>query len=457
MQVIEKNAAERAAGEALPADTAFANSAVMSAAGPDYWSKLGPMPIRTDGSMAIGQSIASALVALCTNQLRAFLTALGIIIGVAAVIVMVALGSGASASIQQRLAGLGTNLLTIQSGSAGPPGEARGGAGSLQTLTDEDVAAIQEEIPGLAAITPSVQSGNVQVIAGNQNWNTTVQAGYPSLLGIQNWSIASGAAYDSSDEASSNLVCDIGATVATNLFGTANPVGQQIMVRNVPFTVKGVLAAKGSSGFRDEDDIILVPYSTAQVRLFGETRLSAIYVQVADAAQIPAVQSTLEVVLRAQHHLTLASQTDDFRIFNNQQLVQTVESTTQTLKFLLGGVAAVSLIVGGIGIMNIMLVSVTERTREIGIRLAVGARPSTILTQFLIEAVILSVVGGAIGILFGFAASTLLGRLAGWMTLVTPSAVLISFGFAASVGIFFGFYPARRASRLNPIDALHYE
>jgi len=424
---------------------------------PDYWTELGPLSSETSGSMAIGQSIASAFEALRMNKLRAFLTALGIIIGVSAVIVMVSLGSGASASIQQRLSGLGTNLLTIQPGSAGPPGQASGGAGSQPTLSEADVVAIQQGIPGLSAVTPILQTSNVQVIAGNQNWSTTVQAGYASIFSIQSWTIASGAAFDNQDEANSALVCDIGKTVATNLFGTTNPVGQQIMVRNVPFTIKGVLASKGSSGFRDEDDVILIPFSTAQIRLFGQTHVNTIYVQVADASQITTVQSELESLLRLQHHLLLASQTDDFRIMNNQQIVQTVQATTQTLTYLLGGIAAVSLVVGGIGIMNIMLVSVTERTREIGIRLAVGARQGNILTQFLIEAVILSVVGGIIGMMLGILGSVILSRLAGWSTLITLPAVLISFGFAALVGIFFGYYPARRASRLDPIDALHYE
>jgi len=437
--------------------SAQGTSASDVASRPDFWSELGPMTTESTGSMAIGQSITSALISLKTNRTRAFLTALGIIIGVAAVIVMVSLGAGASAAIQQRLTGLGTNVLTIQSGSTGRPGQVSGGAGSLQSLTDTDVTAIQEAIPGLAAVSPSLQSSNVQVVAGSQNWNTTVQAGFPTLLSIQNWEIASGAAFDDQDEAKAALVCDIGQTVATNLFGTANPVGQEIMIRNVPFTVKGVLASKGSSGSRDEDDIILIPYTTAQIRIVGQVRPNAIYVQVANASEISTVQTTLEALLRAQHHLTTASQTDDFRIFNNQQMVQTVQSTTETLTFLLGGVAAVSLVVGGIGIMNIMLVSVTERTREIGIRLAVGARPSNILVQFLIEAVILSVVGGIIGILIGVIGSTILSRLGGWTTLITVPAVLTSFGFAAAVGIFFGFYPARRASMLDPIEALHYE
>lgn len=421
----------------------------------NLWADLGPLAETASGSMAIGQSIASAVDALRMNKLRSFLTALGIIIGVAAVIVMVSLGAGASASIQQRLAGLGTNLLTISPGSANQRGVA-GGGGSLQSLTPGDVQAIQEQITGIAALSPSLQGGNVQVVAGSQNWNTTVQAGYPSLLTIQSWSIAEGAAFDDTDEATGALVCDIGQTVATNLFGTANPVGQRIMVRNVPLVVKGVLASKGSNGFRDEDDIILMPFSTAQVRLFGATSVNSIFVQVADASQMTTVQTAIEDLLRTRHHLT-ASQQDDFRIQNNQQILQTVQSTTQALTFLLGGVAAVSLVVGGIGIMNIMLVSVTERTREIGIRLAIGARKNNILSQFLIEAVILSIGGGAIGILIGAVGADILSHLGGWPTLITLPAVLTSFGFAVLVGIFFGYYPARRASQMDPIVALHYE
>ncbi len=449
-----KDVVERDRGTALEQSVAVVTA---PGSGPDYWTELGPLSEEATGSMAIGQSVSTALEALRMNKMRSFLTALGIIIGVGAVIIMVSLGSGASAAIQSQLSGLGTNLLTVMPGSAGPPGQASAGAGSSQSLTEADVEAIQQNVAGLSAVSPSLQAGNVQVVAGDQNWNTSVQAGYPSIFAIQSWSIASGAAFDDQDEATSALVCDVGKTVATNLFGTANPVGQQIMVRNVQLTVKGVLASKGSSGFRDEDDIILIPFSTAQVRLFGQARLNTIYVQVADPSRIPTVQAALETVLRAQHHLTTASQTDDFRVFNNQQIVQTVQSATQTLTFLLGGVAAISLIVGGIGIMNIMLVSVTERTREIGIRLAVGARQSNILTQFLIEAVALSIVGGIIGILVGMIGSAILSRLGGLPTQITLPAVLTSFGFAAAVGIFFGFYPARRASRLDPIEALHYE
>jgi putative ABC transport system permease protein len=270
---------------------------------------------------------------------------------------------------------------------------------------------------------------------------------------MQSYAIASGAAYDDTDETSSALVVDIGQTVATNLFGTNDPVGQRILIKNVPFTVKGVLASKGSNGFRDQDDIILMPYSTAQIRIFHQSYVNDVYVQVADGADATAVIQQITDLLRTRHHI-LTGKTDDFRVFNNAQVVQTAEQTNATLTYLLAGVAAVSLIVGGIGIMNIMLVSVTERTREIGIRMAIGARPGNILTQFLIEAVLLSVTGGLVGVALGMGGSFLLGKVAGWSMLVTPSAIGMSFGFAAAVGVFFGYYPARRAARLDPIVAL---
>ncbi len=405
--------------------------------------------------MALGQSVSSALEAIAANKLRSILTMLGIIIGVGAVIVMIGLGAGARASVQQRLTRLGTNLLTITPGSGGGGG-VRIGAGSLPTLNDQDVQAIQRQISGIDLISPNLDTGNTQVVANNQNWNTQIQANYPSIFAIQDWQVASGAAYDDSDEANQTLVCVIGSTVATNLFGNADPVGQQIRIRNVPFTVKGVLVTKGSNGFRDQDDIILIPYSTAQIRLFQRTFVNDIFVQVADTQNIDQVQSEITDLLHTRHHIR-AGQQDDFRIQNNNQIIQTVQQTSDTLTLLLAGVAAVSLIVGGIGIMNIMLVSVTERTREIGIRLAVGARGANILSQFLIEAVLMSAVGGLLGILIGIGSSVGLAKFAGWSTLVTPEAVILSFGFAAIIGVFFGFYPARKASQLDPIEALRYE
>ncbi len=323
-------------------------------------------------------------------------------------------------------------------------------------MNDQDVQAIARQVDGIAAITPNLTTGNVQVVANDQNWNTQIQANYPVIFQLQDWQIAAGAPFDDADEESQALVCVIGQTVAKNLFGDADPVGQRILVRNVPLTVKGVLASKGSNGFRDQDDIILMPYSTAQIRLFQRTFVNSIYVQVADTNNIDTVLNEIADLLRTRHHLR-PGQNDDFRIQNNNQIIQTVEQSSDTMTLLLAGVAAVSLVVGGIGIMNIMLVSVTERTREIGIRMAVGARTSNILSQFLIEALLLSAVGGILGIILGSGAGALLSRLAGWATLVTPEAILISFSFSAAVGIFFGYYPARKASQLDPIEALRYE
>jgi putative ABC transport system permease protein len=416
---------------------------------------LGPLSDDASGSMAVGQSIGAAIEAIQANKLRSFLTTLGIIIGVGAVIVMVALGAGASAAVQQRLAGLGTNLLTVMPGF-GAQGGVRQGGGSLPTLTEADAQAIQKQVSGITTVSPNLDTNGVQVVANGQNWNTSVQANYPSIFDMQSYAIASGAAYDDTDEASSALVADIGQTVATNLFGTADPVGQKILIKNVPFTVKGVLAAKGSNGFRDQDDIILMPYSTAQLRIFHQTYVNDVYVQVANGADSTTVIQQITDLLRTRHHI-LTGKSDDFRIFNNAQLVQTAEQTNATMTYLLAGVAAVSLLVGGIGIMNIMLVSVTERTREIGIRMAIGARPGNILSQFLIEALLLSATGGLVGVALGVLSSFALGKLASWTMLVTPSAIAVSFGFAAVVGVFFGYYPARQAARLDPIVALRTE
>lgn len=416
---------------------------------------LGPLPAEATGSMAIGQSISSALEALQSNKLRALLTMLGIIIGVAAVIIMIGLGEGARESVQQRLAGLGTNLLTVFPGS-GDRGGVRSGAGGLPTLTEADAQAIQNQVPGVAAVSPEVSGGGVQVIAGDQNWSTQVQGDYPSVFAIQNWQIAEGSAFTAGDESSGALVCDIGQTIVDNLFGTTDPVGQTIIIRNVPFTVKGVLASKGSEGFRDQDDVILMPYSTAQTRLFHRPYVQNIVVQVAQTGEIDNVEQAMTNLLHNRHHIA-PGQPDDFQVLNNNQIVDTAQQASDTLTYLLAGVAAVSLVVGGIGIMNIMLVSVTERTREIGIRMAIGARGNNILSQFLIEAILLSVAGGIIGILIGVGGSIGMSHLAGWTTAITAPSIILSFGFAALVGVFFGYYPARKASQLDPIEALRYE
>ena len=416
---------------------------------------LGPLPTQTSGSMALGSGLSSAVEAIQANKLRSFLTMLGIIIGVGAVIVMVALGAGASAAVQQRLAGLGTNLLTVMPGG-GSAGGVSQGAGSRQSLTEADAQAILRQVSGVAAVSPNLDASGIQVVANNQNWNTQVQANYPTIFDMQSYQIASGAAYDASDEASSALVAVIGQTVATNLFGSADPVGQRIMIRNVPFVVKGVLVSKGSNGFRDADDIILVPYGTAKLRLFNQTYVNDIYVQMTAGEDSATVVSAVTTLLESRHHIA-TGKSDDFRVFNNEQLQQTAQQTNATLTYLLAGVAGVSLLVGGIGIMNIMLVSVTERTRKIGIRMAIGARKWNILSQFLIESILLSAAGGIAGIVLGIGGSIGLSKLAGWSTVVTPLAVLISFGFAAAVGVFFGYYPARTAAQLNPIEALRSE
>jgi putative ABC transport system permease protein len=421
----------------------------------DDGATLGPLPVEATGSMALGQSVASAIGALRANKLRAVLTTLGIIFGVAAVIVVVALGEGAQQAVQARLAGLGTNMLTIFAGSSGGGG-IRGGAGSLPSLTEGDVRAIQQQVPEVVGTTPGVTIGGVQVIARNQNWNTQIQGGYPIMFAMQSWQIAAGVAFDDADETSGALVCDLGQTVAANLFGDADPVGQMVLIRNVPFKVKGLLAPKGSSGERDQDDIVLVPFRALQTRLLRGNFVPAIFAQVDTADDVTAAQQEIGDLLRARHHLH-PGQADDFTVFDNNQVLQTVQATNATLTWLLTGVAAVSLVVGGIGIMNIMLVSVTERTREIGIRLAVGARRGNILSQFLIEAVLLSVAGGILGIILGSAAASLVSGIAGLTPIITPEAVVLSFAVAGFVGVFFGYYPARRASRLDPIEALRRE
>jgi putative ABC transport system permease protein len=412
-----------------------------------------PLPADTRGSIAIGQSIGASVTAIRSNKLRSFLTMLGIIIGVAAVIVMIALGQGASDSVQARLAGLGTNMLSISPGSQGGPGGVQGGAGSRQSLTEADAIAIGKQISGVKLVSPNMDGNNIQVQAGNQNWSTQILSDYPAYFTLQSWSIATGSAFDQADEDSGALVAVIGQTVATNLYGTSDPLGQTITIRNVPFKVKGVMVAKGSNGFRDQDDLVIIPFSAGQVRLFHQTYVQDIYVQVASADQMTTVQNEIADLLRTRHRL-IGTARNDFTVRNNNQIQDTVRGTTDTLTYLLAGVAAVSLLVGGIGIMNIMLVSVTERIREIGIRMAIGAKPRNVLLQFLIEAILLSMVGGLVGILLGVGGSFGLAKMAGWTMSVTWHAIALSFGFAAFIGIFFGFYPARSASMLDPIEAL---
>jgi putative ABC transport system permease protein len=421
----------------------------------DPFELLAETPPHTGNSLRLAHAIPSALSALRANKGRSLLTTLGIIIGVAAVIAIVALGEGASASVASQLSGLGTNVLTIMPGSSSAGGVAAG-AGSNTTLKSADATAIGS-VSGVDAVSPVV-SGSAQVIAANQNWSTRVQAVLPAYAQIEDWTIASGTFFTDQDNTSSNNVAVIGQTVATNLFpGGASPVGQSIRIRNVPFTVIGVLNSKGSTAGPggDQDDTILIPFQTGEVRLFGATSINQIMVQVSDANQMSSVQSSIETLLRQRHNLQGRS-ADDFTIRNNNDLITRVSSVSSTMTMLLGGVAAVSLVVGGIGIMNIMLVSVIERTREVGIRLGIGAQPADVMWQFLVEAVVLAAMGGALGIVIGTGIALALPIL-GWTTVVPWNAIVVSFGVSALIGIFFGLYPARRAALLDPIVALRYD
>jgi putative ABC transport system permease protein len=421
----------------------------------DPYALLTSAPVTGRNSLRILQTIPSALGALRANKGRSILTTLGIIIGVAAVIAIVALGQGASASVSSQLQGLGTNLLTIMPGST-RSGGANSGAGSSITLKAADADAISQKVSGLTGVSPVV-SGNSQIIAGAQNWSTRVQSVAPAYLTINDWKIAQGSAFTADDNTNSNNVAVLGQTVVTNLFPNGqSPIGQLVRIRNVPFTVIGVLASKGSSGFGDQDDTVMIPFQTGQVRLFGASSINQIVVQVADSSQITTVSSDITTLLRQRHQLS-TSAADDFSIRNNTDIITRVSSVSDTMTMLLGGVAAVSLVVGGIGIMNIMLVSVTERTREIGIRLAIGAQPGDVLAQFLVEAVVLSVLGGVIGILVGATVALLLPIIAGWTTVLPWNAIVLSFAVSAAIGMFFGIYPARKASQLDPIVALRYE
>jgi putative ABC transport system permease protein len=407
--------------------------------------------------MSLGQSLATALEALNANKLRSLLTMLGIIIGVGAVIIMISLGRGASANVAQRLQGLGTNMLMITPGSARNGGVVRVGSGSAPTLNEADAKAIQSDVDGINGVSPVINQG-VQAIGPSSNWSTRSQGVYPDAISIQNWLLDAGGQFTDDDEQQGHAVAMIGQVPLENLFGdgtpgSANPqsaIGQTIRLNKVPFTIVGVLSSKS----QDQDDIVLVPFSTANTRLNNQTFVNQIYVQVTDATQMDSVQNQIADLLRQRHHIKT---TDDFTVRNLNNIVQTAQGVTQTLTLLLSGVAAVSLLVGGIGIMNIMLVSVTERTREIGIRSAIGARARDILAQFLIEAVSLSTVGGIIGILLGISGAFAVARIAKWNTVIAPESIVLAFAFAAAVGIFFGYYPARKASQLDPIEALRYE
>src|SRR6266702_1994657 len=396
--------------------------------------------------MRIAPTFSVAYRALRRNKMRSVLTALGIIIGVGAVIAMVGIGNGAKAQVEAQIASLGENVILIFSGSTTASG-IRTGWGGAGTLKIEDAEAIRREVPGVIAVSEEVRS-TTQVAAGNQNWFTQVLGESAEYLDIRQWSLADGAPFTPQDVRSANKVCVIGRTTATQIFGNDDPVGQILRIKNVPFVVTGVLSPKGLSALgSDQDDVVIMPYTSAMKRVVGGTTLRNINVQAADARQLPAAQQQIISLLRQRHNIR-PGKDDNFTVRGQQEIAEMATAQSKTMTLLLGAIAGVSLIVGGIGIMNIMLVSVTERTREIGVRLAVGAHGRDILTQFLIEAVTLSSVGGVIGIIFGIGASKLLSIYADWPTLISTSSIAIAFLFSAAVGVFFGFYPAREAARL---------
>ncbi len=405
--------------------------------------------------MKVYSTLKIAFRALRRNKLRSVLTALGIIIGVGAVIAMVSIGNGAKSQVEAQIASLGENVILIFSGSVTASG-VHTGWGSAGTLKIEDAEAIRREVPGVIAVSDEVISTG-QVGAGNQNWFTRIYGESPEYFDIRKWPLDDGAGFTEQDVRSANKVCVIGQTTAKQIFGSVSAVGQTLRVKGVPFLVTGVLMAKGlSPQGTDQDDIVIMPYTSAMKRVVGGTTLRGINVQVATPNDLAPAQQQITALLRQRHNIR-PGRDDDFTVRNQQEIAETATATSRVMTALLGSIAGVSLIVGGIGIMNIMLVSVTERTREIGVRLAVGAHGRDILTQFLIEAVTLSAIGGIIGILLGLGTSHLLSIVAHWPTLISIPSIVAAFFVSAAVGIFFGFYPAREASRLDPIEALRYE
>jgi putative ABC transport system permease protein len=405
--------------------------------------------------MRVGSTFKIAFRALRRNKLRSVLTALGIIIGVGAVIAMVGIGSGAKAQVEAQIASLGENIILVFSGSTTASG-IRTGWGGAGTLKVEDAEAIRREVPGVTAVSEEVVS-TTQVAAGNQNWFTRIFGESAEYFDIRQWPLADGAPFTDQDVRSANKVCVIGRTTATQIYGSEDAVGQILRIKNVPFTITGVLTPKGlSAQGTDQDDVVIMPFTSAMKRVTGGNTLRNINVQVGNANELDAAQQQIIALLRQRHNIR-EGRDDDFTVRNQQEIAEAATATADVMKGLLGAIAGVSLVVGGIGIMNIMLVSVTERTREIGVRLAVGAHGRDILTQFLIEAVSLSAVGGLIGIVCGIASSKILAAVKHWPSLISPASILLAFLVSAAVGVFFGFYPAREAARLDPIEALRYE
>jgi putative ABC transport system permease protein len=410
--------------------------------------------------MKIVNLIRIALRALQRNKLRAFLTMLGIIIGVGAVIAMVAIGQGSKKSIQDQLSSMGSNMITVRPNSnvaVGGGARVDASTANLQTLTLDDVKAIQSQAQYISEVSPAVQ-GRGQAINGALNWPTSMQGVSPDFLTIRNWPLKEGVAFSDEDIKGATKVCLIGKTVADNIFDPGDdPVGKTIRFNKIPFKIIGVLSEKGENAFgQDQDDIILAPYTTVQKRILAIPYIQTIYASSSTSENSESATQELSQILRTSHKLTNSDQ-DDFTVRTQAELINTFSSTSQLLTVLLAAIAGISLLVGGIGIMNIMYVSVTERTKEIGLRMSIGARGIDILMQFLIEAIVISITGGVLGVMLGLLASKLITIFLSWPTLVSESSIILSFVVCAITGIFFGYYPAQKASRLDPIEALRYE
>jgi putative ABC transport system permease protein len=405
--------------------------------------------------MNVQEIMRSSLQALSANKMRTLLTMLGIIIGVAAVICTVAIGEGAAQQVHQQIQSMGENMLFIQAGSV-DRGGVRMGAQATKTLTADDAIAVKREIPLIRAVSPMVGSG-AQVVYQGQNWSTRINGVSADYFTIRNWPVVVGSQFTQHDIDTAANVCVLGNTVVQNLFGTEDPIGKMIRIKNLPFIVEGVLQTKGSSGFgQDQDDIIMAPYTTVQKKLAGISWVNVIYAStVSDQAQVPAI-TQITALLRQRHKLR-PQEESDFIIRNPQELADAATSSANVMTTLLASIASVSLLVGGIGIMNIMLVSVTERRREIGVRRAVGATRRDIRWQFLSEAMVLSMIGGGIGVLGGVIGSGVVSGMLQWPTQVPISAIVVAVGFSAAVGVFFGYYPAQKAAQLDPIETLRYE
>jgi putative ABC transport system permease protein len=404
--------------------------------------------------MNFREVIRVALRALARNKMRTILTMLGIIIGVSAVICIVALAQGASQAVQSQIQGLGENMVMVQAGSVNSNG-VRMGAQATKTLTIEDAKAIQQQLPTIAAMSPGV-AASVQVVHGNKNWYTRANGVGPAYFQIRTWPISEGSGFSQRDVNVAANVCIIGTTVAQQLFGSQDPVGQTVRVQQVPFVIIGVLISKGSNFGQDQDDTMFMPYTTVQKKLAGVNWLQSITASADSQDEIEIAEKQIAALLRQRHRLR-PGEDNDFIIRSPQDLAATVASTTRILTLLLASIASVSLLVGGIGIMNIMLVSVTERTREIGVRMAVGATEQDVQRQFLSEAIVLSLLGGLIGIALGASVSMTVAHVMGWSSAVSPVGIVVAMVFSAAVGIFFGYYPARKAAQLDPIEALRYE